>query len=134
MHIYINYYTDVESTWLRAIASVALPQIDMSPPHAIRLVGGTLLVHDDNDNVEALANTDILLKDGKIAEIGKNIRPTPNTQVLDCRGKIIAPGFVDSHHHVWQTQLKGRHSDDTLLDYHPKGRHFIQNQRLMPNV
>jgi cytosine/adenosine deaminase-related metal-dependent hydrolase len=97
----------------------------MSQPHAIRLVGGTLLVHDDNDNVEALANTDILIKSGKIAEIGMNIRPTPNTQVIDCHGKIISPGFVDTHHHVWQTQLKGRHSDDTLLDYHPKGKHSI---------
>jgi hypothetical protein len=48
----------------------------MSQPHAIRLVGGTLLVHDDNDNVEALANTDILIKSGKIVEIGMNIRPT----------------------------------------------------------
>ena len=28
---------------------------------------------------------------------------------------------IDTHHHVWQTQLKGRFSDDALLDYMPKG-------------
>lgn len=31
------------------------------------------------------------------------------------------PGFIDTHHHVWQTQLKGRHANQTLLNYFPTG-------------
>jgi cytosine/adenosine deaminase-related metal-dependent hydrolase len=34
----------------------------------------------------------------------------------------LSPGFVDTHHHMWQTQLKGRHADDLFLDYMSKGR------------
>jgi cytosine/adenosine deaminase-related metal-dependent hydrolase len=87
----------------------------------ILLQGGTLLVHDDNDNVSVFHKTDLFIKDGKIASISENIQIPPETEIIDCTSKIISPGFVDTHHHVWQTQLKGRHSDDTLLDYHPKG-------------
>jgi cytosine/adenosine deaminase-related metal-dependent hydrolase len=34
---------------------------------------------------------------------------------------IVSPGFIDTHHHVWQTQLKGRHANQTLLEYLPNG-------------
>ncbi|KAK4496127.1 hypothetical protein PRZ48_012106 [Zasmidium cellare] len=82
---------------------------------------GILLLHDEHDNVQVLRDGDLLIKDNVIAKIGKDIQPNEDTEVIDCRGKIVSPGFVDAHHHVWQTQLKGRHSDDSLLDYHPKG-------------
>ncbi|KAI9836509.1 MAG: hypothetical protein M1837_003301 [Sclerophora amabilis] len=42
-------------------------------------------------------------------------------RVIDCTGKLISPGFVDTHHHLWQTQLKGRHADEGLLDYFYSG-------------
>jgi cytosine/adenosine deaminase-related metal-dependent hydrolase len=35
--------------------------------------------------------------------------------------KIISPGFVDTHHHLWQTQLKGRHANELLLEYMASG-------------
>jgi cytosine/adenosine deaminase-related metal-dependent hydrolase len=93
----------------------------MAQANSKLLIGGTLLVHNRNDNVEVLRNTDLLIENNKIAKIEKNIQPPPDAQIIDCKDKIISPGFIDTHHHVWQTQLKGRHSDDTLLDYHPKG-------------
>lgn len=93
----------------------------MNRQQGILLRGGTILQHNDHDEVEALLDTDVLIEGSHIRKIGKNIKPSPDVGVLDCKGKIISPGFIDTHHHVWQTQLKGRHSDDTLLDYHPKG-------------
>lgn len=50
------------------------------------------------------------------ASNNKKVSPNPSQ-----RGKIISPGFVDTHHHVWQTLLKGRHADQTLLQYLPAG-------------
>lgn len=87
------------------------------------LQGGTVLVHDSQDHVTAVI-TDILIKGNTITKMSKNIPHVSSpTRIIDCRNKIISPGFIDTHHHLWQTQLKGRHGDDSLLDYMPKGRH-----------
>ncbi|OAP63595.1 hypothetical protein AYL99_02822 [Fonsecaea erecta] len=88
------------------------------PPSSILLRGGTVLTHDDNDHVVRLQDTDLLIRDGVIVDIGKNISaPTDDSEVIDCRGKIVSPGFVDTHRHLWQTQLKGRHADQGLVAY-----------------
>ncbi|EHY53556.1 hypothetical protein HRR83_003763 [Exophiala dermatitidis] len=92
-----------------------------SAPAPILLRGGTVLQYDANDQAHVLKNTDLLVQNGLIAKIGKGLTTPPETKIIDCQGKLISPGFVDTHHHVWQTQLKGRHSDDTLLDYTAKG-------------
>jgi len=42
---------------------------------------------------------DILVKDGKISKIGKNIS-AKNAEIVDVKGKFIFPGFVDAHSHI----------------------------------
>jgi len=42
---------------------------------------------------------DLLVADGKIAEIGKAIR-TQADEVIDAAGKVVVPGFVDMHVHL----------------------------------
>ena len=42
---------------------------------------------------------DLLVADGKIAEIGKTIR-TQADEVIDAAGKVVVPGFVDMHVHL----------------------------------
>ena len=43
---------------------------------------------------------DVLVKDGKIAEIGHNLKAPAGTQVLEASGKLVLPGFVDLHVHL----------------------------------
>ncbi|TVY89695.1 hypothetical protein LAWI1_G004575 [Lachnellula willkommii] len=43
------------------------------------------------------------------------------TTVIDCSDTIISPGFIDTHRHLWQTQLKGKYGDDLLSDYITRG-------------
>ena len=43
---------------------------------------------------------DILVIDGKIAEIGKELKADPKAQVIDAKGKIVCPGFIDTHVHL----------------------------------
>lgn len=94
-------------------------------PAAILLKNGTALIHTVDDRLEALRR-DILIEGNMITRVDTSISPPPETEVIDCTDKIISPGFVDTHHHVWQTQLKGRHADHTLLEYFPSGNFTSQ--------
>ena len=93
---------------------------------SLLLKRGTALIHDANDHVKAL-KTDILIEGNKIAKIEPEISAPPNVEVIDCTDKIISPGLVDTHHHVWQTQLKGRHADQLVLDYMVTGTYTAHN-------
>ncbi|KAJ7608175.1 hypothetical protein FB45DRAFT_1067562 [Roridomyces roridus] len=92
----------------------------MSSPSSILLSNGTVLVHNQDEHVVPV-KADVLVVGNRIAEIAPGVAAPPDAVVVDCTGKIISPGFVDTHHHMWQTQLKGRHADDLLLDYIHKG-------------
>lgn len=90
----------------------------------ILLYNGSVIVHDEHDRVQVLDNCDVLISNGFIEQVGKDISPAKNTDIVDCTDKIISPGFVDTHHHLWQTQLKGHGLDNTWLDYFSDGEHI----------
>lgn len=52
-----------------------------------------------NEKEGVLQNTDVLLKDGKIAAIGKNLSDA-GARVIDATGKYVAPGIIDEHSHI----------------------------------
>ncbi len=47
-----------------------------------------------------LENTDILIQNGKIAKIGKNLKASSNAQTIDATGKFVTPGIIDCHSHA----------------------------------
>jgi cytosine/adenosine deaminase-related metal-dependent hydrolase len=88
---------------------------------SLLLQGGTILYHERDDSITSLKNTDLLIDGNLIKAIGSDLPVSDTARIIDCTNKIISPGFIDTHHHLWQSQLKGRFNDDTLLDYMPKG-------------
>lgn len=42
----------------------------------------------------------ILIKDGKIAEVGKSIKAPKDAQVFDAAGQYVIPGIIDCHSHI----------------------------------
>ena len=44
-------------------------------------------------------NTDVIIRDGKIARIGKNISAT-NIKTIDAQGMYVMPGIIDAHSHI----------------------------------
>lgn len=47
-----------------------------------------------------LENTDILIRDGKISKIGKNLTAGAGTRTIDATGKFVTPGIIDAHSHT----------------------------------
>ncbi|MFZ1700371.1 MAG: amidohydrolase [Pyrinomonadaceae bacterium] len=47
-----------------------------------------------------LQGTDILVTNGKIARIGKNLTAGSNAKVIDATGKYVTPGIIDAHSHA----------------------------------
>jgi imidazolonepropionase-like amidohydrolase len=47
-----------------------------------------------------LENTDILIRDGKIARIGKNLTAGAGAKTIDATGKFVTPGIIDAHSHT----------------------------------
>lgn len=80
------------------------------------LKGGTVLVHDVIDSVNAI-HADLLVEGNKIQRIAAGITAPADAIVIDCSDKILSPGFIDTHHHVWNTQLRGRHANQLVLEY-----------------
>lgn len=42
---------------------------------------------------------DVLLRNGKIADMGPKLEVSNDTERIDCSGAVIAPGFIDLHSH-----------------------------------
>jgi len=42
----------------------------------------------------------ILIKDGKIAEVGQSVKAPKDAQVIDAAGQYVMPGIIDCHSHI----------------------------------
>jgi 8-oxoguanine deaminase len=45
--------------------------------------------------------------DGCISEMGRGLQPLPGERVLDATDCVVYPGWVNTHHHLFQSLLKG---------------------------
>lgn len=82
----------------------------------ILLQGGTVIQLDENDKLSSV-KADVLIKDDTIVQIESSITPPAGCDIVDCTDKIISPGFVDTHRHMWETALKGLCEDLTCVHY-----------------
>jgi len=69
-------------------------QVPISPPLLIQ--GATVLTGTG----ERLEGADVLLADGRIQAIGKNLTVPEGARILDARGKWVTPGIIDIHSHL----------------------------------
>lgn len=76
------------------------------------LIRGADLLSMDPNLGEASA-TDVLVRDGRIAAIGRNLS-VQDAEVVDGKGMILMPGMIDGHRHVWESLDMGR-----LVATHP---------------
>jgi cytosine/adenosine deaminase-related metal-dependent hydrolase len=68
------------------------------------------LVIDTEPEVVARPATDVLIEDGRIAAVGRSLIAdveAASVEVIDATERIVLPGFVDTHRHLWQTAMRG---------------------------
>ena len=79
---------------------------------SILIENGTLVTMDTRDSI---VHGDILIVDGRIAEIG-GTGHTADT-VIDATDCAVIPGFVQTHIHLCQTLFRGAADDLALIDW-----------------
>lgn len=77
------------------------------------LRGGTVLTMDPQ--LGDLPQADVLIEDGTIAAVDHHI--DADAEVVDTSGRIVIPGFIDTHRHTWEAAIRGSAPNATLDDY-----------------
>ena len=87
-----------------------------------------------DDEGRELRNVDLLVEGPAVVAIGPNLRqalslPAGNP-ALDCSRKLVLPGFVNVHHHMWQvlTRVTPRIQNAELFDW------LVENYQIWENV
>ena len=58
----------------------------------------------------------LLVRDGVVEAIGQASPPAAN-EAVDLRGALVTPGFVNTHHHLYQTLTRARAQEATLFEW-----------------
>src|SRR5207237_300673 len=97
-----------------AAAAVGDPPADSGRPgrrYVIR--GGSVMSLDPN--VGDVPQADVLVEGKKILKVGPNLS-AGGADVIDATGRIVMPGFIDTHHHQFETALRSFLADGILIN------------------
>ncbi len=75
--------------------------------------GGAVMSMDPK--VGDFEKADVLVEGKKILAVGRNLS-ADGAGEIDARGRIVMPGFVDTHHHLFETALRSFLADGLLFD------------------
>ncbi len=67
------------------------------------LIKNPLAVATQNDARDEFRNGHILIEDDKIISIGKDNLDIQTDQTIDATNMVVLPGFINTHHHLYQT-------------------------------
>src|SRR5262249_15884961 len=96
-----------------AIPSVTRPALAQRGADRTLLRGGVVLSFDRS--VGDFDKADVLIEGRKIAAVRPNISAA--ARVIDAANTIVLPGFIDTHHHLYQSALRNVLGNGLLADY-----------------
>ena len=111
---------------LGAAGAVARPGIAATakPADELRPARRTLIRQVDILSMDPalgeILGGDVLLDKGRIAAVGKGLKAS-DAEVIDGRGRILMPGLIDGHRHLWEGMDNGviAKITQTARDYTP---------------
>jgi 5-methylthioadenosine/S-adenosylhomocysteine deaminase len=75
--------------------------------------GGAVMSMDPQ--VGDFAEADVLVEGKKIVAVGPNLKAS-GAAVIDARGRVVMPGFIDTHHHQAWTAIRSAIPDSILIN------------------
>jgi len=103
-------------------AAAQVPLDRLQKAQRILLKGGIVLSLDSK--VGDFEKADVLIEGQKIAAIAPTVPPS-SAVVVDATGMIVMPGFVDTHHHQYETLLRSILSDGNLGIFSDAPKNYI---------
>ncbi|MEO3873573.1 amidohydrolase family protein [Nonomuraea sp. B12E4] len=75
------------------------------------------VVVDTEPEPVVLGRLDVRIDGDTIAEVGPDLPAGPHAEVIDATGRIVLPGFVDTHRHTWQAGIRAVAPDIAFTEY-----------------
>jgi 5-methylthioadenosine/S-adenosylhomocysteine deaminase len=94
------------------VVNATPPQGSGTPGRRYVIRGGSVMSMDPQ--VGDFAQADVLVEGKKILAIRPNLSAGA-ADVIDARGRIVMPGFIDTHHHQFETALRSFLADGVLI-------------------
>jgi 5-methylthioadenosine/S-adenosylhomocysteine deaminase len=111
--VFIVYLEAFHAERLRA--DLVKERLTMPQPDLL-ISGGHVVTLDPG--LGDLPHGDVLIRNGRIAAVGADLAARARgARVVDARGRLVMPGLVDTHRHVWQGALGGYTGQVSLSGY-----------------
>jgi imidazolonepropionase-like amidohydrolase len=82
---------------LPAASQGRVPKAPAPDPTPVILIQNATILTASHGTIE---RGSILIKDGKIAEVGASVKAPKDAQVIDAVGQFVMPGIIDCHSHI----------------------------------
>ncbi|MBS9523145.1 amidohydrolase family protein [Litoribacter alkaliphilus] len=73
-------------------------------------------------SVGNLKRGDVLIENGQISRIGNGLTSEKEVEVIDAKGKVLLPGFVETHWHIWTGLFRS-------MSVKPPGNGYFETQQ-----
>jgi len=94
---------------LAALAGEPYPSTYRAQPSAPTLIRGATVLTGTGQRLEA---ADVLLVEGRVAAVGRDLTAPPGARVIDAQGRWVTPGLIDIHSHVGVAPTPGVEGND----------------------
>jgi len=115
---------------MRPVNGIAVLPVFLTAVSAASILfrGGTVVAFNkETQGLRVIRNGSVLVENDRITGVFDSVptRVPAGAEIVDITGKIITPGFIDTHRHGWQTVFKTMASNTTLIEFFGRYSSFV---------
>ncbi len=81
-----------------------------------------------------IQNSTLLVKDGKVAEVGKSVKIPEGAKIIDLKDKTIYPSFIDLYSDFGIAKPKSTPSNSRTTQYEAEREGYYWNDHIRPET